>query len=1006
MADNPLKYSDLIQPDDSIEKAISQLEKLNATYSATLENVRSEAIKLKATIEGASGATEQHRTKIREATEQVDKLSKAQRALDDAMDDTAKQIAELKMKLQEQNNINKLYIKRGEEEINLNNLKTKSYEQLSAQYSLNKIRLNKMSAEERKAAEQSEKLVTATREIYEEMKRLQEETGKHTLNVGNYREAWSGLAGAMQEAGGASGVVVNGFNTIGASANKLAAHPIIGVFVLLFSLLNKLWEGFTKTEEGITFMNQASAVLNGTMNVLVKISQSVYDYFKAVFNDPVGWIKNMGKMLYQNIVARFEAIPKLGKSAYNVLKAVFDLDAEALKQALEESGKALVTIGTGLQTEQIKEYGNAIKELTQDIKDQVDAFTDLANARRQTRIANRELEKQIADLSAQEQLLQAVADDATRSFKEREEAAAKADALTKQRASIQLQMAKQNLQYINTEIDLKKKAGQVDDELLDSQVDAYKEVKEAESEYRLAVQDNTKRINELKQDRLERDLDILIDGFDNQKTINERLIADENKTFDERRKILEETRKLSDDSFAKQIETIQKFTGVQVEASELIAEKDAIALNQRIRSLGLSEIIEGRLLEIVRDRKTAIQDLNEAEKDLNDAEKKANDEKAKQQKELNKKEQEIIEQEYDRRLSEIDLLKATENEKTKLKLQAEKERLSKLLELAEAGQTTLSNIEIDTLRNTLAKVKQEIDTESKKSDNKDIYDLMGIKLDDDKKQMIADSVGFSIGQLQSILDAQLQIKEQMLQAAQEETDAAKDRVAKEIEARNNGYANDVATAQKELELAKQKEEKALKEKQKAQRAQQALDSLQQTSDLITASAGIWKSFSGLGPFGIAAAIAAIATMWGSFAAAKIKAREATRTEYGEGGMEFLMGGSHQSGNDIDLGRTSDGRQRRAEGGEAFAVFNKTSTRKYRKSLPGIIKSINNGTFESKYLNAFGSDGIAINVGAGGFNSRQLESDVREIKEQGKRRYILNGNGQMVESYKNLTRVYN
>lgn len=1006
MADNPLKYSDLIKPDDSIEKAISQLEKLNATYSATLENVRSEAIKLKATIEGASGATEQHRTKIREATEQVDKLSKAQRALDDAMDDTAKQIAELKMKLQEQNNINKLYIKRGEEEINLNNLKTKSYEQLSAQYSLNKIRLNKMSAEERKAAEQSEKLVTATREIYEEMKRLQEETGKYTLDVGNYKKAWSSLVGEMANAGGATGAVANGFNTVGVAANKLVGHPVIAVFVALFAMLNKLVESFKKTEEGITFMNQASAVLNGTMNVLVKISQSVYDYFKAVFQDPVGWIKNMGKMLYQNIVARIEAIPRVGKAAYNILKAIATLDTEALEQGLKDWGNAFVTVSTGLDTEQIKEYGNAIKSLTQDIKDQVDAFTELANARRQTRIANRDLEKQIADLSAQEQLLQAVADDATRSFKEREEAAAKADALTKQRASIQLQMAKQNLQYINTEIDLKKKAGQVDDELLDAQVDAYKEVKQAEAEYRLALQDNTKRINELKQDRLERDLDILIDGFDNQKTINERLIADENKTFDERRKILEQTRKLSDDSFAKQIETIQKFTGVQVEASELIAEQDAIALNQRIRSLGLSEIIEGRLLEIVRDRKTAIQDLNEAETSLNDAEKKANDEKAKQQKELYKKQQEIIDQEYDRRLSEIDLLKATENEKTKLKLQAEKERLAKLLELAEAGQTTLSKIEIETLRNTLAKVKQEIDTESKKSDNKDIYDLMGIKLDDDKKQMIADSVGFSIGQLQSILDAQLQIKEQMLQAAQEETDAAKDRVAKEIEARNNGYANDVATAQKELELAKQKEEKALKEKQKAQRAQQALDSLQQTSDLITASAGIWKSFSGLGPFGIAAAIAAIATMWGSFAAAKIKARESTRTEYGEGGMEFLMGGSHQSGNDIDLGRTPDGRQRRAEGGEAFAVFNKTSTRKYRKALPGIIKSINNGTFESKYLNAFGSDGIAINVGAAGFNSRQLESDVREIKEQGKRRFILNGNGQMVESYKNLTRVYN
>lgn len=1007
MADNPLKYSDLIQPDDSIEKAISQLERLNATYADTLKNVKDEAIKLQASIEGVSGATEQHRTKIREATEQVDKLSKAQKALDDAMDDTAKQIAELKMKLQEQNNINKLYVKRGEEEINLNNLKTKSYEQLSAQYSLNKIRLNKMSAEERKAAEQSEKLVTATREIYEEMKRLQEETGKYTLDVCNYKKAWSSLVGEMANAGGATGAVANGFNTVGVAANKLVGHPVIAVFVALFAMLNKLVESFQKTEEGITFMNQASAVLNGTMNVLVKISQSVYDYFKALFNDPVGWIKNMGKMLYQNIVARFEAIPKLGKSAYNVLKAVFDLDAEALKQALEESGKALVTIGTGLETEQIKEYGNAIKELTQDIKDQVDAFTELANARRQTRIANRELEKQIADLSAQEQLLQAVADDATRSFKEREEAAAKADALTKQRASIQLQMARQNLQYINTEIDLKKKAGQVDDELLDSQVDAYKEVKEAEAEYRLAVQDNTKRINELKQDRLERDLDILIDGFDNQKTINERLIADENKTFDERRKILEETRKLSDDSFAKQIETIQKFTGVQVEASELIAEQDAIALNQRIRSLGLSEIIEGRLLEIVRDRKTAIQDLNEAETSLNDAEKKANDEKAKQQKELYKKQQEIIEQEYDRRLSEIDLLKATENEKTKLKLQAEKERLAKLLKLAEAGQTTLSEIEIDTLRNTLAKVKQEIDTESKKSDNKDIYDLMGIKLDDDKKQMIADSVGFSIGKLQSILDAQLQIKEQMLQAAQEETDAARNRVEKEIEARNNGYANDVATAQKELELAKQKEEKALKEKQKAQRAQQALDSLQQTSDLITASAGIWKSFSGLGPFGIAAAIAAIATMWGSFAAAKIKAKQVTAQseEYGEGGLEFLQGGSHASGNDIDLGVSNGrGRRMRAEGGEALAIINKRNTRRYRRILPGVIESLNKGTFEDKYVNAFNNQD---NYGFANYTNVDLsgvESRLDEIKKQGNIRYVYGQNGEVIEIRGNVKRI--
>lgn len=756
-------------------------------------------------------------------------------------------------------------------------------------------------------------------------------------------------------------------------------------------------------------MNKATAILNGGMNLLVSISKDVYNYFKKVFTDPVAWVKSLGDAIYNNIINRLQAIPKVAKGVYGVLKSIFELDSKALTEALKDTGKAIVTMGTGVETAQIKKFAGAMKDLTKDIREQIDAFTDLATARRNARKANRELEKEIADLSAQEQLLQSVADDATRSFKQREAAAAQADALTKQRAALQLKMAKENLQFINTEIDLKKKAGQVDDDLLDQQVEAYRAAKEAESEYNLAVQDNTKRLSELKQDRLERDLDILIDGFDNQKTINERLIADESKTFEERRKILENTRALFDDSFKKQIETIQQFTGIQVDANELINEQDAVALNQKIRNLGLSEIIEGRLLEIVRERRTATQDLTEAEQNLNAAEKKANEDRIKAEAETAVKlltaKQDAIEQEYDLRLSEIDLVKATEDEKTRLRLQAEKERLQKILALNEANQQTLSKLEIQTIKNTIQAIDNEISQISKSgTGQKDIYDLIGIKLDDDKKQAISESVGFAIGQLQEILAAQVQIKEQALQNAQEETEAAQTRLEQEIEARNNGYANDVATAQKELQLAKQKEEQALREKQKAQRQQQALDTVTQTSSLITASANIWKSLSGIPFVGPALAIAALATMWASFAAAKIKAREATATEYGEGGMEFLQGGSHQSGNDIDLGTMPDGRPRRAEGGEAFAIINKASTRKYRSMLPGIVKALNTGTFEQKYLNAFGSDGIALNITGATYNNKEIEKDVREIKEQGKRRIIVDGKGRTIETYKNLTRV--
>ena len=43
-----------------------------------------------------------------------------------------------------------------------------------------------MTKEERENTEEGKKLVAQTKSIYEEMKRLQEATGKYQLNVGNY----------------------------------------------------------------------------------------------------------------------------------------------------------------------------------------------------------------------------------------------------------------------------------------------------------------------------------------------------------------------------------------------------------------------------------------------------------------------------------------------------------------------------------------------------------------------------------------------------------------------------------------------------------------------------------------------------------------------------------------------------------------------------------------------------------------------------------------------------
>ena len=66
---------------------------------------------------------------------------------------------------------------------------------------------------------------------------------------------------------------------------------------------------------------------------------------------------------------------------------------------------------------------------------------------------------------------------------------------------------------------------------------------------------------------------------------------------------------------------------------------------------------------------------------------------------------------------------------------------------------------------------------------------------------------------------------------------------------------------------------------KSQAAQQMAAPEIKVSSLVTATAGIWKSFAGTGPWGIALAVAGTALMWGSFAAAKIKAAQITKKEY-------------------------------------------------------------------------------------------------------------------------------
>lgn len=361
-------------------------------------------------------------------------------------------------------------------------------------------------------------------------------------------------------------------------------------------------------------------------------------------------------------------------------------------------------------------------------------------------------------------------------------------------------------------------------------------------------------------------------------------------------------------------------------------------------------------------------------------------------------------------------VKRSETEITRFKLEQEKARWQEQIRLAEAGGLDWSQAQIDAAKATVKGINRELselDDFIKNIGKKGLGGTLLEKLgfDDDQIDALKDAVNIVIEQLQSIMDAEVQLAEQAVEAAEKRVEAAQKAYDAEVEARNNGYANNVATAKKELEQEKKNQQQKQKQLEAAQKRQEALNTVIQASSLTTASANLWSSFSSIPIIGPALALAAIATMWTSFAVAKVKAKQVTASqseEYGEGGLEFLEGGSHASGNDIDLHtKNSKHKNMRAEGGEALAIINKHKTRKYRKILPDVIDSFNKGTFEDKYLKAFdGSDELSVSLNANGSNIdlSKLEDDVRSIRKQNEVKYYTMPNGTVVMQYKNIKRI--
>lgn len=526
--------------------------------------------------------------KLNKATEDLTALEKEEiklkKKLVDLNEEQAKENAKLRVQVQQKN-------KDLKEEAKINLGLESTYQKQSKRLNELRKKYKNLVLEQGKNVKGAKELRDEIQELDKTLKDVDAEVGQFQRSVGNYEKINQGAKNSFASLSGfLLGTLVGSFER-SRESGRLVTATIERVKNAVGVLAIAIKESF-------------QTIIIPNLQLLFEKAK-IFFLVKDLISNPVSALKN-------------GLIPEL-------IKAVDSI--ETLNGALEGAKNPFEGF---LDT--IEETDEALLELLE----AQDRFIDTQSR----------LRIEIAKLTAEEENLRAVSDDATKSFKERENNLTKSVEKLKERIKKEEELAKiqRDIAIQQVELDFKnneqqEKFAQIRTQLqnndlsflkdkemadivqldnLNALVDATENLIDVKAQGQLAEKEADKELNQLKQDQIEQDLDFLIDGFDNQKTINERKLQDERKFLEERQKILQETIEKGNQSFEKQKEKVQELTEVAIDFDELM-ELDADQLAESVKQLGLSEVILKRVLDIIRERKVVNQDNAESQQDLNDA---------------------------------------------------------------------------------------------------------------------------------------------------------------------------------------------------------------------------------------------------------------------------------------------------------------------------------------------------------------------------------------------------
>lgn len=1087
MEQNPIKYSDLIIPDDAIKNLIAQLEELQKVYGGVTETLKQQAAGVAAEMQKISGATEEGRRSIRAAATETDKLAQMRTRIAEAEGAAALEMARLKRELKEAQ-------QRTKDQERMNNSLEGSYDNLAAKYNLLKQQLNKMTAAERENTDEGKKLVAQAAATYEQMKKLQEATGKHVLNVGNYADATRNLKKELKEmlaemaqlesAGQrgserykqlarSAGQLQDNIADARAEMKRYASDTLLlDDAVDVLTTATTAWQVYQGAVNAFGIESEEAQKAMARLQGIISMTNGVQQLAKKFTDNSTATYKIYHKVLrLVGLEKKAETVVTTAnttaKGANTTATATNTAATEANTVAVESEAVAmtgatvaakalrvaLMTIGIGLVVAAVgalvaywddivgffKAWVNGADEAARFTKEVADATADCAKDYAKARAEMTAYEQRIVSFNGTKEQEKALVDELNQKYgtamgqyqtldqwkeqlTKRGEAYCQvilleAEAQAILNKYIEAYMAAQKVReqssgdftkwynpftWGNGDAE-KRLAVAAADQTADAWMNAYlSKMKEAES-MRSRFNFNAPTITTpTTSTRTTRPTRTRTGKVEDPKKQAEEEAKRREQEYKEalriKRAYEDEQLKLEADEWEKRRKQADYQYGRQIEdLRHQLATEKTLSVESRRNIEGTIEVLERQHTEAL----VAI-----------------NDEYLKDIEEKRKKQSELYRQYTEKR-------QETQYQQRTREIQTEIETIDAILAYIAQGTFVATEAEVAALKQrteTLIKEARQLTKEAAREIVRDALDILeAVSIDwsnpmdatkkmteafldleaafdggnlQDKIEAVAQTFGILTSAIEQTAKMQEEQARKAVEAANRQVEAAKSSVQAEIEARNQGYANNVELAQKELEMARKNQQKAAEEQRKAQKAQQAVQTVQQIGNLVSATALIWSQL------GFPFAIPAIAVMWGSFAAAKIKAKQATKNEeYRDGTVELLQGGSHQSGHDVDLGMKPDGTRRRAEGGEFFAVINRRNSRRYRDIIPKVIGSLNDGTFIQTFGNAYPRTEVNVQHAT---DISRLSEDVRAIRQQGDS-HEYTENGHRVVKYKNVTR---